>query len=148
MADGIIIRPMTSEDTKAVSDLEKECFSNPWSQNAIEAELSNSNAHYFDAVKETDVSGYIGCHIILDECYIANVAVSEKLRRQGIGRLLTDKILTYAKDKNCAFVSLEVRKSNISAISLYEKQGFEFVGERKNFYSDPTENAYIMTKEI
>lgn len=148
MADGIIIRPMTSEDTKAVSDLEKECFSHPWSQNAIEAELSNSNAHFFVAVKETDVCGYIGCHIILDECYIANVAVSEKFRRQGIGRLLTDKILTYAKDKNCAFVSLEVRKSNISAISLYEKQGFEFVGERKNFYSDPTENAYIMTKEI
>ena len=85
-------------------------------------------------------------HIVLDECYIANVAVKSTHRKKGYGQLLIENALTVAEDNSCAFITLEVRISNSPAISLYEKCGFEKVGERKNFYSCPTENALIMTK--
>jgi ribosomal-protein-alanine N-acetyltransferase len=95
-----------------------------------------------------EVAGYLGTHIVLDECYIANIAVREKFRRKGIADMLLSVGEKNATDKNCAFISLEVRVSNEKAIALYKKRGYNEVGERKNFYSDPTENALIMTKNF
>ena len=144
----IEIEPMKKEDAKAIAKIEKQCFSKPWSKEGIEAELSNETAHFFVAKKLGNVCGYIGMHIILDECYIANVAVSPKWQKSRIGYALAQKAISVAEEKECRFVSLEVRKSNTPAISLYEKCGFIPMGERKNFYSEPTENALIMTKEL
>ena len=85
-------------------------------------------------------------HTVLDECYIANVAVRNKFRRLGIGASLLGTAEKAALYKNCSFISLEVRVSNTPAINLYEKHGYISQGQRKNFYSNPTENALIMTK--
>lgn len=140
------VSPMAAEDIEPISEIEKECFSKPWSAESIKAELENPTAHFFTFKKDGKVCGYIGMHMVLDECYIANVAVSKNCRRSGIGQALVEKAILEAKENNCSFISLEVRKSNSAAIALYEKNGFSTVGERKNFYSDPTENALIMTK--
>ena len=139
---------MKAEDTEAIAKIERQCFSKPWSKEGIEAELSNDKAHFFTAKKLGSVCGYIGMHIILDECYIANVAVSPKWQKSHIGSALVEKAVSVAENKGCRFVSLEVRKSNRPAISLYEKCGFIPMGERKGFYSDPVEDALIMTKEL
>ena len=144
----IKICPMDISHVNGVALIEKECFSTPWTRDGIESELSNENARFFVAEYMGEVAGYLGMHIVLDECYIANVAVREKFRRKGIA----DKLLSVgeekAKTENCAFISLEVRVSNAKAIALYKKRGYNEVGERKNFYSDPTENALIMTKNF
>ncbi len=141
-----VIRRMTAEDTTAVAEIEKICFSSPWTKESLESELTNPQAEFFVLETEGTVAAYMGMHIVLDECYIANVAVSPAFRRRGCGKLLVENALCVAREKGCCFITLEVRLSNLSAINLYKKCGFEDVGERKNFYSSPTENALIMTR--
>lgn len=140
------IVPMAEEHLKAIAVIEQESFSDPWSEDALRSELSNEGAHFIVAMKNSEVAGYMGMHMVLDECYIANVAVKLSYRRQGIAESLLYSAEKTAKDKNCSFISLEVRVSNIPAINLYKKIGYISQGERKNFYSHPTENALIMTK--
>ncbi len=142
----VCVRAMTEADVKAVAEIEKECFSQPWSEDGIGQELFNDSARFFVAEKMGKAVGYMGMHIVLDECYIANVAVLPSHRRQGIAQKLLTNALLKAESEGCSFISLEVRVSNIKAIGLYEKNGFERMGERKNFYQSPTENALIMTK--
>ena len=144
----IKVRPMREEDIKAVANIEKLCFSKPWSEDGIKSELTNDKAHFFVATKLGTVCGYIGMHIVLDECYIANIAVLPSQRRQGVGEKLLCFAEAIAENERCAFISLEVRVSNEGAIRLYEKRGFQKIGERKNFYSEPTENGLIMTKKF
>ena len=131
---------------KEVAEIEKESFSDPWSEDGLRNELDNDTAFFFVAEKSSEVAGYVGTHIVLDECYIANVAVTPSFRRMGIADKLLDYAESNAINKNCAFITLEVRVSNLPAINLYKKRGYVSMGERKNFYSHPTENALIMTK--
>ena len=140
------IMPMGAEHVEAIAEIEKECFSTPWSVDALRSELTNENAHFYVYLKNAQVTGYVGMHTVLDECYIANVAVRADFRRQGIAQALLDTAEKTAEDKNCVFISLEVRVSNTPAIELYKKRGYISQGERKNFYSRPTENALIITK--
>lgn len=139
---------MTEDDIKAIANIEKECFSSPWSEDGLRSELTNEGAHFFTAKKNSEVAGYMGMHTVLDECYIANVAVSPAFRRQGIADALLHFAEETARSEGCSFISLEVRVSNTPAIKLYEKHGYISVGKRKNFYSSPTENALIMTKTL
>lgn len=144
----ISLTPMTKEDIPFIAAIERECFSSPWSESALEEELTNENAVFLTAKTCRKVVGYIGIHCVLDECYIANVAVTESERSKGIGKLLLRCAEDKARERDCSFISLEVRVSNKGAIRLYEGEGYEKMGERKNFYSSPTENALIMTKNF
>ena len=140
------IMPMAQSHIKEVAEIEKECFSDPWSEEGLSSELNNDTAYFYVCEKQGQVAGYVGTHIVLDECYIANVAVKPTFRRMGFAEKLLDFAEKNAREKNCSFISLEVRVSNIPAINLYKKRGYISQGERKNFYSHPTENALIMTK--
>lgn len=140
------LRRMEKKDIPLVAEIERECFSSPWSEDALLAETENPSAHFFVLEKENALAAYMGMHIVLDECYITNVAVKKAFRKNGFGKALVENALTVAKESDCSFITLEVRVSNLAAVSLYEGCGFEKVGERKNFYSCPTENALIMTK--
>ena len=140
------ISPMSEDDISEIALIEKECFSSPWSEDALRSELSNDGAVFLTAKIDGETVGYLGMHIVLDECYIANIAVKNKFRRRGIGFSLLDSAEKTAEDNGCSFISLEVRVSNTPAIKLYEKRGYISQGQRKNFYSNPTENALIMTK--
>lgn len=128
-----------------IAELEKECFSEPWSENALREELENKNSHFLVAQSEK-VAGYIGVQEICGEAYITNVAVFKEFRKAGVGRALLKAACDGAKSRNCGFITLEVRESNLPAIALYESEGFEKAGIRKNFYSSPTENGIIYTK--
>lgn len=142
----MIIQPMTTEHIPQIALLEKECFSSPWSENALLEELDNPNSFFLAATENAELCGYIGVQEICGEAYITNIAVFEKHRGRGIGRALLRKACEDAKIRNCEFITLEVRKSNEKAISLYLSEGFEQAGIRKNFYSDPTEDGMIYTK--
>ncbi len=140
-----ILKKMNSEHIPQIAQLEKECFSEPWSENALTEELKNENSKFLVAVSD-GVAGYIGVQEICGEAYITNVAVFGKYRKFGIGRALLKAACDGAKSRNCEFITLEVRESNVPAIMLYESEGFEKAGIRKNFYSAPTENGVIYTK--
>ena len=140
------ISPMNDNDVPSIALIEKECFSEPWSEEGIRTELGNPNARFFTAKIMGETAGYLGMHTVLDECYIANVAVRSAFRRRGVADELLRCAEKTAANEGCAFISLEVRVSNIPAIRLYEKHGYISQGERKNFYRDPVENALIMTK--
>jgi len=140
------IRNATIADISAIANIEKSCFSHPWSEQSIKDSFENNCNTFYIAEVESQIAGYIGLSVMADEGYILNVAVMPENRKQGIGETLVNEVLAFAKENNLAFVTLEVRASNIPAINLYNKLGFEKVGERKNYYSNPTENALLMTK--
>ena len=140
----IILDYLKPEYIPQVAEIERKSFSLPWSEDAFMSEIDNPLATYVVAVEDETVLGFAGVHIIAGEGYITNIAVCETARRCGIGEMMLKRIIDICKSK-CTFVTLEVRVSNTSAISLYEKLGFETLGIRKNFYEKPTEDAVIMT---
>ena len=139
------IERMTAAHLDGVCAIENACFAHPWSRQSIEAELDNENSLFYVAVEDGQVVGYIGMSFVLDEGYFYNVAVKADCRKNGVGSALIQTLVTHCRKNNFAFLTLEVRESNAPARSLYEKFGFIKVGERKNYYSDPTENAVLMT---
>lgn len=139
------VAEMKAEHIEAIARLEKECFSSPWSEKALDEELHNKSSHFLVA-EGTEVLGYIGVQEICGEAYITNIAVFEKYRGSGIGRALLKAAADGAKERNCEFITLEVRQSNSAAIALYKSEGFEEAGIRKNFYAAPAEDAVLYTK--
>ena len=132
------------DDVKDIANIENNSFSTPWSEKAIR-ESMDAGTIFYVACFNDKIVGYMGLSKIVGEGYVTNIAVLPEYRRLGIG----EKILGYVIDNTKAeleFISLEVRVSNIAAISLYEKFGFERVGLRKRFYTNPQEDAIIMTK--
>lgn len=136
---------MSECDIAEVARLEKECFSSPWSEQQLREELDNPTARFLVLKLGEKVLGYIGANNIANEVYITNIAVFPEYRQKGYGEKLLSRLCYLSTAEGAEFVTLEVRKSNKTAIRLYEKCGFEKVGERKNFYFDPTEDAYIYT---
>lgn len=142
----IQIVEMEPRHIETLEQLEKICFSSPWSFDALVSELSNPLAVFRVAEIDGEVAGYVGMQHIVDEGYICNIAVFPQYRRRGVAASLMDALYEYAKENDMATISLEVRESNGPAQEFYKKFDFEVVGERKNFYSNPQENALIMTK--
>ena len=139
---------MTSGQLDDVYIIETECFSHPWSKQSLEEELNNETSLFLVAKEENEVIGYIGMSIVIDEGYIFNVAVRENHRNKGVATALINELVTYGKKNNFSFITLEVRESNLPAISLYSKFGFIKAGERQDYYSNPKENAILMTKYL
>lgn len=134
----------TKDNIKDIAKIENTCFSNPWSENNIAESLDNPASNFLVALVDERVVGYMGLQIFSGEGYVTNVAVLPEYRGQGIAKAL----ITEQMKNDMEFITLEVRESNIPAISLYEKMGFENMGIRPKFYSIPTENAIIMTKYL
>jgi len=143
------IVPMNGDHLDEVAELERICFSVPWSRNMLAEELDNLLSAFLVALDDNDrVVGYAGLQVVLDEGYITNVAVRPECRRQGIAAKLLQVFLDFAKANKLAFLTLEVRASNYDAIALYGSRGFRSVGRRKNYYEHPREDAIIMTLEF
>ena len=123
----------------------KECFSVPWSVEGLK-EMFHTEGYSFLA-KEEEVIGYVGMKMVLDEADITNVAVLPSHRKKGIARKLLKQLLEEAKKQNLHRIYLEVRASNIAAVTLYEHAGFKEVGQRKNYYDNPREDAILMLWE-
>ncbi len=143
------IIPMTSDHLDQVAEIEKLCFSDPWSRRMLSEHLENECAATLVAQgADGTVLGYAGVLVILDEGYITNVAVRPDYRRQGIAGELLNVFHRFAEGSKLAFLTLEVREGNAPARALYEKYGYKEVGVRKNYYDHPKENAVIMTLEF
>lgn len=143
------IVPMNADHLNEVVELERICFSTPWSRNMLAEELDNALSAFLVALDDSGrVAGYAGLQVVLDEGYITNVAVRPDCRRQGVAGKLLQVFLDFAQGNRLAFLTLEVRASNYDAIALYGSRGFRSVGRRKNYYEHPREDAIIMTREF
>jgi len=143
----IEIRLADLEDIFSIYEISTLCFPISWSITSIKGELtSNTHARYVVAVENGIVVGFAGLWIIVDEGHVTNIAVHPDFRRKGIGTLLMDKLMFISKNENLIGLTLEVRKSNLSAQNLYNQFGFIEEGVRKNYYSDNGEDAIIMWK--
>ena len=140
------VRRATIEDAKEIFAIEMECFSVPWSLDSIETELMNEDKKLYYVVEDVNgVVGYAGAWIVYDEGQITNIAIRPSARRQGFGAKLTSALIEECFKRGMHEIFLEVRISNLSALSLYRQLGFTVKGMRKNYYSEPKEDAYIMS---
>lgn len=143
----ITIEKMKEGDATEFARIDRECFSVPWSEKAFSDEYNNDVAEYFAAHCDGECVGYIGFWDV-GSGDITNVAVCEKYRRRGIGGMLINAVINSAEEKGLSALTLEVRKSNTAARSLYEKYGFEEIGLRKRYYRDNNEDAIIMSRPV
>lgn len=140
---------MTSLLVDRIYELESECFSHPWARDDIEESFNNPAYHFYVCRNDDkEIIGYICYYQVRDEAFVNNICVSEKARRQGAGRMLLQRAEQSAMGDGASFLSLEVRSQNDPAIGLYESEGFEVEGVRRKYYSDPDDDAYIMTKQF
>ena len=142
--DEITIGVATPEDIAYIANIEKACFSCPWSHNAILESMTAGTAFYIARI-DNKIAAYMGLSKIAGEGYVTNIAVLPEYRRKGVGKTLLQYVINDCENE-LEFISLEVRVSNDTAISLYNKFGFIEAGRRKRFYTHPDEDALIMTK--
>ncbi len=139
-------RRLREEDVPAISRLEKETFSMPWSAESFLQMIEKEDTAYFVAEEDGQILGGCGLLLIAGEGNITNVAVAATARRRGIATGLLTYLIQEGDRAGLTAYTLEVRVSNAAAIALYEKFGFVSEGIRPNFYENPREDAMIMWK--
>ena len=144
----LVYREMTQEDIPACAELEIECFSQPWSPEALESAMKIGNTAFFVGENEGEIVGYGGVQCFAPDGAVTNIAVCENCRGRGIGKGILKCLLDHCEKIGINNLTLEVRLSNTPAIKLYENHGFKILGIRKGFYANPVEDAYIMQKKV
>lgn len=147
----MIFRIADKNDIDAISKIEKDCFSVPWSRKQFEDEIKkNKFAVYIVAQDEQsgEVVGYGGMWHVINEGHITNIAVKEEYRKRGIAYGIIEKLTEIARQREMIGLTLEVRVGNTTARNLYTKSGFKLEGIRKEYYSDTKEDALIMWKYL
>ncbi len=141
---------MSHEDLPQVHEIERQCFSAPWSIESFKYELKNRMTILLVAVLNEQIIGYVCLRTIVDVTHVLNIAVHPRFRRKGVGAELLKKAMEGLKISryNSRFITLEVRESNTPAINLYKKFGFEIIGKRKDYYHSPREDAILMGMDI
>lgn len=152
---GCVIVPMTEHDLLEVVEIEETTGLSQWGWEAYRAELEKPEAVMLvarrnsqDALTGRALSGYIAARINADELHVNNIGVWPESRRRGIGGALLGAVLEAAARRGAFEAVLEVRASNLEAQRMYERFGFRVVGERKNYYREPAEDAKIMTRGL
>lgn len=145
----VVIDPMRVRDIPDILKIEHLSFTTPWTRGAFLSELlANEYAYYIVAKVDSVPVAYIGVWVIVGEGHITNVAVHPDYRNQGIGRQLLLAADAVVRARGGVRMTLEVRKSNISAQRLYKRLGYEPAGIRKGYYRDNREDAIVMWKQL
>ena len=140
------IRDARGGDAGAIDALERQCFADPWPEEAVAAYINGGNCLMLCAEGEGgELLGYVGMQHVLDEGYIGNVCTAPQHRRRGVARALLAELEARSRRLGLAFLTLEARASNAAAIALYEGAGYGRVGVRPGYYQHPAEDAVIMT---
>ena len=135
------------EHLSFVAELEKEVFSEPWSEKSLELCLTE-RAFCICCFEDDMLTSYCTVITVLDEAQIINVATSPSYRGMGYATLVLKAVFKECKNRGLTMISLEVRESNLPAISLYRSLEFTVEGRRKDFYKNPREDAFVMIKYL
>lgn len=141
------IRRMKVEDLPSVRGIERQSFSNPWSDNTFRGEIQNTAVSFpMVAVRRPgeEVVGYVVFWLIREDAQVNNIAVHPGRRGLGLGEAMMRYAIAKSLEAGATRITLEVRPSNTAALTLYRKLGFEILGTRKNYYTKPDEDAYVM----
>lgn len=128
-----------------IAQVEEQIFTDPWSQNALESTVMQPHGNIWVIEEEGRVLAYLIFYIMGGEMEIARIAVLPQYRAKGYARELVSQFLSFVQEQQIEQVLLEVRSNNQSAIGLYKSQGFQNIGVRKNYYSNPLEDAVLMS---
>lgn len=154
---GVSIAKMTEHDLLEVVDIEESSGLSRWGWSAYYAELQGHNSNLMLVARVDNgasgprshrLAGYIVARMGADELHINNVAVRAGYHRRGIGRDLLNRILEEGKRSGVLLAFLELRAGNAAALALYEKCGFRVTARRQKYYSDPVEDALVMTMQL
>ena len=143
MNDELQIRRLTYADLPQVIAIERRAFPTPWSLAMFVLELSKPSGICLAGLLEGRIVGYLICSRYDTVWHVMNVAVDDRLLRQGIATALIERLFELADQPNEQY-TLEVRTSNAPAIALYERFGFRSAGLRRGYYHDNKEDALIM----
>lgn len=147
MLKEITLRPMHFEDLDRVVEIERRVFPNPWPRYFFEKDLESGNTVAFVVEHNDRLVGYTIGSCIDVELHIANIAVAREAQRQGLGSRMLDEIERVAVERGCRFAYLEVRTTNVEALTMYRKRGYDVLYTRKRYYLDGSD-AYVMHKEL
>jgi len=145
---GLVLRGMTLADVPQVLHIERRSFSIPWQEPTFRGLLRRRSASLLVAEDAGTIVGYAVLWYAADEAELGDLAVHPEARRQGLGRWILDRSLLEAGRRGAEQVVLEVRASNAEARRLYEKAGFDTVGVRPSYYSEPVEDAILMRRSV
>lgn len=143
-----IFRNGTEEDVKYIAEIEAKTFSDAWTEKSVRDTFGQKQAFITVAENEGKVVGYCIIYYVMDEAEIARIAISEDVRRQGVGNGLLYYTCECCREKQIERLLLDVRESNEGAIAFYQKYGFQTDGMRKHFYEMPKENAVLMSMSL
>ena len=144
------MRVRLSEDTDAdaITALEEECFTDAWSPALMSQMFASEWDRIYVLEDEGKVIGYADVRNMYGDCDLMSICVTREARGRGGASLLMEHILEQARADDARQILLEVRRSNEAAIGLYRKFGFEELGVRRNYYSNPVEDAVVMLLEV
>ncbi len=142
----LIFSNMNMSDLEEIKDILVSDFDDFWTYSILKDELNCSSSHYIVAKLNNEIVGFCGIKIVLDSADIMNIVVKKDFRHLGIGTALLNEIITLCLSLNLSSITLEVRKDNEYAISLYKNFGFETLGVRKKYYNGI--DGFIMEKKI
>ena len=142
------IRIAKEQEIEEIARLEQEIFPDPWSLTALSDTWNQKQAQILGAWLDGQMAGYVIVYFAADESEIARIAVDEKFRRQGVAGALLDEMERVLAGKGIARLMLDVRKSNAAALRFYLSRGFKEDGVRKNFYTNPIEDAILMSRRL
>ena len=143
-----LVRQMQSEDCSQVAAIDKASIQNAWTENDFKDAVNQQQQYYWVALKEHKIVGFVGMLVAADEADITHIAVQKEYRRQHIAFALLQELICQASELGVGTIYLEVRRNNSSAQRFYQAMNFEEVGVRKNYYTNPKEDAIIMKKTI
>ena len=138
------ISQLSPSHLEGVAELERLCFAEPWSRQALTLLLQDKNLGVVALDEQGTPIGYGGLLTVLDEGQITNIAVHPDHRKKGIGKAILEELINESRKRDIRELSLEVRQSNLPAKALYQSHGFEIAGIRKGFYRHPTEDGLVM----
>ena len=141
----MILREMLVEDLDQVMKIEESLFAVPWTREGYFTFLTRENSMFLVVEEKGEILGYCGLLMVLDEGDVTNVAVRGDRQREGIGNFLMESLIRLSREQGIRMNHLEVRAGNETAIRLYERLGFVRDGLRKAYYTDPVEDAILMT---
>lgn len=144
----IIVRELKVEDSAAVAEMEQQIFSDPWSEKSVMETVQQKQSVCFAAEKAGHILGYLLVYHAADEAEIARIAVQKEARRQGAAGKLMQALEHYCEEHKMEKLLLDVRESNEAARSFYTKNGFVEDGIRQGFYTNPSEDAVLMSRQL
>ena len=144
----IKINKVTVENLDRLHEIDVNNFEDAWTKEMLKSELENDNAEYYGLFNDDEIIGFCGGWYVADEYQVNKIVIDKEHQNKKLGQIFFTYVMQLYKVKNAKKALVEVRVSNMPAITIYEKAGFNTIDMRKNYYKNNGENAYVMVRDF